>query len=331
MDAFPQIDGQKFKSYWSRPGGKLGTFLIVAALCAAGFWAAPILTTIVWNTINFGIACGVGAFLLFLVTNKKIRMLVTYAYEILIRSTFGQLLEMDPWVLADDDIQEMIKTREKVNDQATLVDGQKEALDAKIQEHKKSIAKCADRIKTLQSQGVPKGYEGQLENDSLQIDRLKDAISRLAPIRDNLAKTGDFLNHVYTDSGYKIQNAKNELEVEKDTYNASTVGAKALNTALKLFKGDPEKQMLRDQSILFIKNKIANNVASMKKAITGCSDYMRSIDLDNATAAQAGLRMMQDYDENTDTRVDIGETKPEPKIARKVGELDTTNYEKLLD
>ena len=57
------MNDQKLKSYWNRPGGKFGTLVALAGLGALGLFVLPILTTIVWNTINFGIALVVGGVL----------------------------------------------------------------------------------------------------------------------------------------------------------------------------------------------------------------------------------------------------------------------------
>ena len=53
---FPQ-GSEKLKSYWSRPGGKFGTVIGILGVIAVGYFVLPILTSVVWNTINFALAC----------------------------------------------------------------------------------------------------------------------------------------------------------------------------------------------------------------------------------------------------------------------------------
>ena len=119
--AFPQTE-QKLKSYWNRPGGKFGILVALGLLGWAGWALLPIFTVIVWNTINFGIAIGCLALFLFLVTNKKLRLSAFYLWEILMRKLVGIVIELDPFVIADDDIKDMSSQREKLLEQATNVD-----------------------------------------------------------------------------------------------------------------------------------------------------------------------------------------------------------------
>ena len=62
---------------------------------------------------------------------------------------------------------------------------------------------------------------------------------------------------------------------------------------MKIFKGDPEKKLLVEQSMEFLKEDIAGKLASMKKAISYSADFMQSIDLDNATYEKEGLKLLE--------------------------------------
>ena len=45
----------------------------------------------------------------------------------------------------------------------------------------------------------------------------------------------------------------------------------------------------------FLKEDIASKLANMKKAISYSSDFMKSIDLDNATYEKEGLKMLESF------------------------------------
>ena len=66
-NVFPSASGaeQKMKSYWNRPGGKIGTILGLGILGVAGYFLVPILVAITWNFVNLAIALAV-AFALFM-------------------------------------------------------------------------------------------------------------------------------------------------------------------------------------------------------------------------------------------------------------------------
>ena len=114
---------------------------------------------------------------------------------------------------------------------------------------------------------------------------------------------GDFLDRIYKNSAYLIEDAKNELELKRDLYKSVTSGNKAVTSALKIFKGDPEKKLLVEQSMETLKENIAGKLASMKKALSHSTDFMNSIDLDNATYEKEGLKLLEKFSTESESKV----------------------------
>lgn len=285
---FPTAEAQKLKSYWSRPGGKFGTIIGLGIFAAIGYYVLPILTNIVWNTFNFGIALASLGIFLYCVTHRKFRLSLFYFYEILMKKLVGIVIELDPFIIAEDYINDMHEEREKLYKQATDVDAQKEKIHAKIKEKEAEINKLMSKAQVAKE----KNMMPELGNATRQIGRLNEYIKQLSPIHDNLYRIGDYLTKIHKNSAYLIEDAKNELELKKDLYKSVTSGNRALTSALKIFKGDPEKKLMVEQSMEFLKEDIASKLANMKKAISYSSDFMRSIDLDNATYEKEGLKML---------------------------------------
>jgi hypothetical protein len=288
---FPTDSQQRLKSYWQRPGGKFGTLAGIGLLIAAGYYVLPILTQVVWNTVNFGIGlASLGAFL-YAVTHRKFRLSLFYFYEILMKKFVGVVIELDPFIIAEDYIDDMTDEREKLYKQSVEVDGQKEKIDLKIKEKESEISKLMAKAKTARERDMMP----ELGNATRQIGRLNEYVKQLTPIRDNLSRIGDYLTRIHKNSAYLIEDARNELELKRDLYRSVTSGNRALTSALKIFKGDPEKKLLVEQSMEYLKEDIAGKLANMKKAITYSADFMNSIDLDNATYEQEGLKMLESF------------------------------------
>ncbi|MCW3104990.1 MAG: hypothetical protein JWO09_3430 [Bacteroidetes bacterium] len=280
---------QELKSYWNRPGGKFGIFAGLGILAVIGYYVFPILTDIVWNTVNFGIALVCLALFLFAVTNRKLRLSLFYFYEILMKKLVGVVIELDPFIIAEDYLGDMEEQREKLYNQSTDVDAQKEKIEMKIKEKRDEINKLMTKAQTAKERNMLP----ELGNATRQIGRLNEYIAQLTPIRDNLSRIGEYLTKIHKNSAYLIEDAKNELELKKDLYKSVTSGNQALSSALKIFKGDPEKKLLVEQSMEFLKEDIAGKLANMKKAISYSADFMQSIDLDNATYEKEGLKLLE--------------------------------------
>jgi hypothetical protein len=295
---FP-TDAQQLKSYWKRPGGKFGTIAGLGILAAIGYYVLPIFTAIVWNTVNFGIALACLGIFLYAVTHRKLRLSLFYFYEILMKKLVGIVIQLDPFIIAEDYIKDMEEEREKLYKQSIDVDGQKEKIDLKIKEKEGEISKLMMKAQTAKE----KNMMPELGNATRQIGRLNEYINQLTPIRDNLFRIGDYLTRIHKNSAYLIEDARNELELKRDLYKSVSSGNRALTSALKIFKGDPEKKLMVEQSMEYLKEDIASKLANMKKAISYSGDFMRSIDLDNATYEKEGLKLLDSFNPESEFKL----------------------------
>jgi hypothetical protein len=321
---FPAGPQDKLKSYWNRPGGKVGVLIGLGLIGVIAYFVVPILTKMIWNTLNFSIALVCLGVFLYCITHRKLRLSLFYLYEIIMKKLVGLVIELDPFIIAEDYIGDMEKQREKLYTQSVDVDGQKEKIDLKIGEKEKEMKQMLTRAQAAKDNNMMP----ELGNATRQVARINEYIKQLAPIRDSLAKIGDYLTKVHKNSGYLIEDARNELELKKDLYKSVTSGNKALNSALKIFKGDPEKKLMVEQSMEYLKDDIAGKLANMKKAISYSTDFMRSIDLDNATYEVEGLKMLETFDMEKELKLT---PQWQPSNAPVVpGKVATDNYNDLL-
>ena len=98
--------------------------------------------------------------------------------------------------------------------------------------------------------------------------------------------------------------------MKKDLYKSVSSGNRGLTSALEIFKGDPEKKLLVEQSMEYLKEDIASKLANMKKAISYSSDFMRSIDLDNATYEKEGLKMLDKFNPDSEFKLTTSSSQP---------------------
>jgi len=325
---FPSTDNQaeKLKSYWNRPSGKFGILAGLGILGIIGYYLLPIMTKIVWNTLNFSIALVCLAIFLYCVTNRKLRLSFFYFYEILMKKLVGVVIEMDPFIIAEDYINDMQKQREKLYNQSVEVQGQEEKIAMKIKEKEDEMHQLLSKAKVAKDNNMLP----ELGNATRQVARLQEYIKQLNPIADNLNKIGDYLTKIYKNSAYLIEDAKNELDLKKDLYNSVSSGNKALDSAMKIFKGDPEKKLLVEQSMEYLKDDIADKLGNMKKAISYSTDFMRSIDLDNATYEQQGLEMLETFNVNDDLKLSTAQSSQPPIAPTEPGKVNTDYYNNLL-
>lgn len=283
---------QSSKSYWSKPEGKIGTIFGIVLLGLIGYYVFPILTTVVWNTVNFAIACLVGFALYYILfVDKRIFGVAKALYSLFIKNTFGLIFKLDPFLIAEDYIKDTQRERENLYQKLVEVSAQKEKIQKEIQTKLKEKEDSLDRASAASKLGniMAAGKETR------QIARIDDFVKQLTPILQNLEKIEEYLQKVHTNSKYMLEDMIAELDMKKQTYHAVTRGNNALSSALKIFNGDPEKREMLEASMEFLKDDIAFKLASMKNAIRNTSEFMEKIDLQNATFEEKGLKMLSEY------------------------------------
>jgi len=290
-NVFPQTSGGG-KSYWGKPEGKIGTIFGLLLFGFIGWKVIPYLTTILENWIHFAVTLGIAAALLYiLVIDRRIYLAFKYMYDWFIKNVFGLVFRLDPFLIAEDYINDIRKERENLETQIKNVSSQKEETIATIEEQKKEMKNQIN----IAAAALKKGMTQDMGIASAQAKRLEDFANDLQPIADNLQKIETYLEAVHTNSGYMLQDMENALNIKKAQYKAVTKGNNALKSALATMKGNPDKRMLMESSMEYLKEDIAGKLANMKYAIKQSSTVMKTIDLTNATMETEGLKMLQEY------------------------------------
>lgn len=289
-NVFPQQSGKK--SYWSKPEGKIGTIFGILLFGFIGWKVLPYVTTILDNWIHFGVTLAVFAAIFYiLVVDRRIYMAFKYMYDLFIKNVFGLVFKLDPFLIAEDYISDIRKERDNLESQITAVSAQKEETILTIKQQRAAQKKQLD----IAAAAMQKNMGPEMQNATRQAKRLEEFADQLQPIADSLEKIEVYLQAVHKNSGYMLQDMENELDIKKAQYKAVTKGNNALKTAMACMKGNPDKRMLMENSMEYLKEDMANKLANMKHAIKQSSTVMKTIDLNNATMETEGLRMLQEY------------------------------------
>ena len=289
-NVFPQSGGKS--SYWSKPEGKIGTVFGLVAVLAIGYFALPFITTALKNWIHFTVTLAVfGALFYALVIDRRVYTAAKYLYNWFIKKVFGLVFRLDAFLIAEDYINDIRKERANLEQQVISVSSQKEDTRATRLEQEKEMREELD----IAAAAMKKGMTPEFQNASRQAKRLEEFAKDLKPIEDNLEKIELYLEAVYKNSGYMLEDMENELKIKKAKYKAVTAGNSALKTAWAAMKGNPDKRKLMEDSMDYLKEDMANKLANMKYAIKQSSEVMKTIDLKNATMDEEGLRMLQEY------------------------------------
>lgn len=298
---------ETLKSYWNRPAGKFGTIFAIAAIGAALFFLLPILATIVWTTVHIVEGLAILGVVWFILTNETLRANLFFVYELLMKKFVGIWIPVDPFIASELDIRDMKENNEKMQKQIEDATGKEQYLSDKIKKKEKERQDELIKAETAKENTM----HPEFTLATRQAARLQEYIDNLTPIRNGLKFVCERLTKLHKTYEFEITDAEQTLELKKDEFNAVTAGSKALNSALNFLKGDPRKKLLAQQSMEYVANDIAQKKANMRLAIDSTSEFMRSIDLENATFEKKGLLMLEEV---MNQRIESGVKLPTVKI-----------------
>jgi hypothetical protein len=318
------LEGSK-KSIFQKPDVLFGAFVGLCGLGWIGLKLLPILTAIIWNTVNFGIALVVGGLLLYILTNKKTWMILHYLHEMTLKKMFGLIMELDPFIIAEDYIKDMEKERERFEAKSVELAATKESTEIKIKEKEAERANLVKRAQAAQKAGEAMEVNACAE----EIQFIEDFITQVNPMKENLTKLGLFFEQVTENSAYTIRSAKSMLNIKKQAYEMVKKADSTLNSAKKLLTGNPDKKYLMEQSMEVLKNDIGFKLANMKNSLKISAKIMTSVDLDRASDVESGMALLEKYNPENLKLTSIQEKVPEELL--EPGKIKKVAYKNLLD
>ncbi len=330
---------EKGSSFWGKIEGKA----TIGLLAVLGFFGIKHLDTfmvhianILSNTLYSLIAlAGIGAFL-FLITNKGFRTGLYFLYRQLLRKTIGIIIEMDPIGILKIQIEDAKKEREKINEQIDKVAGQKGELEKVMNDNVKSANTKLSYAQKAKSQG----YENEAALAAADAASLEDMNKNFLPLFQKLTKVLELLEKVYTNSDFLIKKTEMQVKHKEIEYKTIKASHSALSSALRIFKGDPDKNLVFEQAVEFINADMGQKLGEMKRAMKLSKDFMTSIDIENGIFNDRGMEMLDKFEKgelkllSADSVNTIELPNGKEKIALPIKGLNTKpidSYTNLLD
>jgi cell division septum initiation protein DivIVA len=282
------------KSIWSKPEGK-ATILVGAGIGCVIFyyWGVilPFLIMTLQNTLYFGFLLGILGLLVFLFTNKQFRTMIWYLWKTLMRGLAGLIIQIDPIAILKTYISDLEKKQDEMSEKITELAGSKEKLGAKIQKNNEE----ADDLlrKAAKAKEMDKMEAAQL--NVMRAGGLKSMNEKLMPLYANMQKLHEFLEKAYKASDFVIKQAKIQVELKEAEYDAIKSSSAALRSAMTIFKGDPDKRAMFEQSLEYIQDDMAKKVAEMKRIVDLSAEFIDNADIESGVNYDKGMALLDEY------------------------------------
>jgi len=286
---------KSLKSFWSRPEGKLGMPVLIGLLGLAGvalYKALPFIITLMQNTL-YAIGLGVVLFaVLTVLMNDRFRNTVWYMYKGLMRWFTGIVIELNPIAILESYVEDIREKIVKMEVQLTGLKGQIGKINTKLQKSRDDWKMEMDRA----SQAKKMGKEAEVALHTRQAGRLEGYINNMDALYKKMEVLYKVLDKMKYYSEIMVKDTEMTVEIKKEEREAITKSHNVMKSAMNIIKGNDDKKIIFDQAMEFVVDDIGFKVGEMERMLDASTDFINSVDLDNAVYEERGVQMLEDFD-----------------------------------
>jgi phage shock protein A len=289
---------EKPKSFWSKPEGKTGTIFLLGLLGLTGFvlftFGATILAALK-TTIGIVITLGILGILIFMALDPKVRGLVSYMYQSIMRKITGIFVTIDPIGILKNYISDLESNLRKMSKQIGALKGQMRKLKTMVETNNKDM----EQNLAIARKAKQMGNEKQMILSTRKAARLKETNGKYTQLHGKISILYRVLTKMYSNSEILLEDTKDQVRVKEQERKAIRASHSAMKSAMSIIKGDPDKRAMFDSAMENIADDVANKVGEMEQFMEMSNDFMDSIDLQNGVFEEKGLKMLEEYEKKS--------------------------------
>ena len=280
------------KDVFKQKGGTLGMIILAGVIALIAF-NLPAILAWVNSLLKLGVSLLALAALLYVVFDPKARLIFSTAYMLLIKKIMAAFVKMDPISILEASIAKMHRSIDKLEDAMSKLNGVRLKLADKIDEKKKELQDCFDRMKAAKKRGV----DTEAELEKRQSIRINDLITEYIKLHDSSEKWYSSMSKIADMAKFTVQDAENEVENQKQKYALVKDAHNAFKSAMSVINGNPDDLALFNQAWSYTQEDMMNKLGEMDRVINTAGGLMDKIDVDKDVYQIKGDDLLKKYDE----------------------------------
>ncbi len=292
------LPSKKSKSFWSRPEGVLGAIILTAIIVGGGYLIISnlaALTAFMGNVLGLAVTVLAIGVLLYMVIDPKMRNLISYMYKSMMRKITSIFVTIDPIGILKNYIEDMQTNLGNLDNQISNLMGQIRKIKSLWTKNEEDI-----RVNLLRAKKAKElGDEKNTLLSSRKAARLKDVNEKYAVLLKKMDILKRLLKKMYDNSEILLEDTKDQVKVKEEERKAIRTSHTAMKSAMNILRGNKDKRMMFDEAVEYIADDIANKVGEMERMMELSSNFMESIDLENAQFEDKGLQMLEEFEKQS--------------------------------
>jgi hypothetical protein len=302
----------KPKNFWERPEGLTGMIFLAALIVGGGFLLfqyLPVLIALAQNTLYLaGMLVALSA-IVYMVLDPKMRNLVGFAYKGVMRWITSIFVNIDPIGVLKSYIDHLETSLGKMNKQMNQLRTQMHKLKELIVNNQKEIqVNLRDATKARDTD-----KETQMILKTRKAGRLQDSNVRLEDLYKRMEVLYKVLKKMNDASYIMAEDLKDQVMIKETERKAILASHSAMNSAMSILKGDPDKRVMFDMALEAVANDVNSKIGEMEQFMDMTDNIMKGIDLQNGVFEEEGLKMLDEWEKKS-TSLLLGSAKDELKL-----------------
>ncbi len=315
------------KSFWQRPEGVTGGLFLAALLLGGGLLllnALPALIALASNTLYLAGMLAALAAVIYVVLDPKMRNLVWYMYQSVMRWITGMFVRIDPISILKGYMEDLEETLKKMSRQIGALRGQMRQLKGTMDANDKEIQKSLG----VAEQAKKKNDDKNMALAARKAGRLQDANAKYEVLYKRMEVLYRILTRMYENSEIVLEDTRDQVTVKEQEYRAIHASHSAIRSAMSIISGDPDRRALFDQALEALADDVSSKVGEMERFMDTSRNLMASIDLQNGVFEDEGLQLLERWEKESPL---LAQAAKDKKPAEKPLDLNTPPKEILKD
>ncbi len=284
------------KSFFQKPEGKLGKVVIVLAIiafCIGLYYLLPYILILLTNTLHAMFLIGAITLLLFLVTNKRIQTLVSFAFKSLMYWLTSMFVELNPIRVMKIHIENLKNNLVKMNEHITNLSGQIRLLERKISSNKEEVEQ------SLQVASSAKDNNKKMEawKHVRKAERRRQNTIKLSELLTQIKKVHIVLSRMYEVSSYVIEDLEDDIQQKEIEYKTIKEAHAALKSSMSILNGNPDERAMFELALEKMEEDVSKKLGTMDRFMYMSESLLTSIDLEQGVLAENGMLMLEEFED----------------------------------
>lgn len=291
---FPGIPEIKSQKRNEALVGGLWQLSIFGAIGYGLYKLAPYLITLMENLLYLGGLIGVGALVIFLVLDPRVRNIAWNLYKYVIRQLTGLLIDLDMKNIIQNYIESRKRKLAEIGEGVKALAGQKRKLEALIKQRKDSAEhsfSSASEAKKRENMGLVR------QQETRRAMRAEQSAATLTQTLETIQRHHALMSRVQEICTVAVEDLEESTAMAIADFDAVKTSHGVITRAMSILKGNDDDTALYNETMERMLTQSSQMMGNIDEFMTWSTELIQKADLDMSVMDEAGLKRLEEFEQ----------------------------------